>query len=129
MKRLSILKSTLMGMALLLGTTAFASNQGSLEIREAVNINGAALPAGSYHVMWEGNGPDVKMSILKGKHVVATMPAHLVNLQNSPSGDSAVVKKNDDGSRSLAQIRFSGKKYALDVDGATGQGQSMDKGQ
>jgi len=64
-------------------------------------------------VKWEGSGPNVELSILKGKKVVATAPARMFELGQSSGYDSAVVRKNDDGSRSLSEIRFSGKKYAL----------------
>ena len=42
------------------------------------------------------------------------MPARLVQLQESPNQNSAVVRTNDDGSRDLAGARFSGKKLALE---------------
>jgi hypothetical protein len=42
-------------------------------------------------------------------------------LSTSAANDSAVIKKNEDGSSSLAQIRFGGKKQALDLEGAMPQ--------
>jgi hypothetical protein len=116
MKISGVSKGLLLSVALLLGANAFAANKGSLQISNAVMVNGKQLKAGDYAVKWEGAGPDVQVSIMKGKNVVATAPAHLINLNNSVASDAAVIKKNDDGSSSLAQIRFGGKKYALTLD-------------
>ena len=99
-------KGLLLGLALLLATSAFAANKGSLQVSKS-------LAAGEYTVKWEGNGPNVELNILQGKKMVATIPARLIDLDRSAVGNTAVVKRNGDGSRSLAEIRFAGKKYAL----------------
>ncbi len=115
MKRSTISKSLLLGMALLLATGAFAASKGSLQVQDPVTVSGKQLPAGDYQLKWDGKGPNVELSILKGNKVVATVPARLVDINQSASSDAAVVRKNEDGSRSLSEIRFSGKKYALAI--------------
>ncbi len=115
MKRSTISKSLLLGMALLLATGAFAANKGSLQVQDPVTVIGKQLPAGDYQLKWDDKGPNVELSILKGNKVVATVPARLVDINQSASSDAAVVRKNEDGSRSLSEIRFSGKKYALAI--------------
>jgi hypothetical protein len=119
MKASKISKGLLLGRALLLATSAFAANKGSLRVDEAVNVNGKQLTPGDYKVSWEGNGPSVELHILQGKNVVATVPAKMVDLPRAASDDGAVVSTNGDGSRTLSQIRFSGKKYALAIGGDT----------
>jgi hypothetical protein len=104
--------------ALLLATSAFAAgdtHKGTLQVFDPVQINGKQLPAGQYDVKWEGNGPNVQVSIERGKKVMATVPAHVVDLQDKAPSDTSIVNRNDDGSRSLTQIRFGGKKYALSI--------------
>ncbi len=104
--------------ALQLATGAFAASdthKGTLQVIDPVQVNGKQLPAGQYDLKWEGNGPNVQVSIERGKKVLATVPAHVVDLQEKPSTDTIVVNKNDDGSRALTQIRFGGKKYALAI--------------
>ena len=115
MKALRISKGLLLGLALMLATSAFASNKGTLAVTDACTASGTQLAKGDYKVSWEGNGPDVQLSIMKGKNVVATVPAHMVELSSSPNNDSAVVSSNSDGSKALSEIRFSGKKYALSL--------------
>jgi len=116
MKLSNITKSLTLGVALLLASSAFAgTNKTTLQVQEATTISGTKLAPGEYKVQWEGNGPNVEMSILKGKNVVAKVPARVVELPSAAPSDAAVVHRNDDGSRSLSEIRMSGKKYALAV--------------
>jgi hypothetical protein len=116
MKFQSICKSLLVGLALLLATSAFAAaNKGSMQLLDPVTVSGKQLPAGDYSVKWDGNGPNVEVNILKGNKVVATIPARVIDLSQKPERDAAVVRNNDDGSRSLAEIRFGGKTYGLAV--------------
>jgi hypothetical protein len=117
MKFANISKGLLLGLALVLATGAFAANanKGSVQLMDTVTVSGKQLPAGDYSVKWDGNGPDVELNILKGNKVVATTPAHLVDLSQKPNSDSAVVQRNSDGSNILTQIQFGGKKYALAI--------------
>ena len=106
-------KGLLLGLALLLATSALAANKGSLQVSDPVTVSGKSLAAGEYTVKWEGNGPNVELNILQGKKVVATIPARLIDLDRSAPGNTSVVKRNEDGSKTLSEIRFAGKKYAL----------------
>ena len=116
MKFANFSKGWLLGLALLLATSAFAaSNKGSMQLLDPVTVSGKQLPAGDYSVKWDGTGPNVELSILQGSKVVATTPARLIDLNQKTNGDAAVVKKNDDGSKSLSEIRFGGKRYALAI--------------
>ena len=106
-------KGLLLGLALLLATSAFAANKGSLQVSDTVNVSGKSLAAGEYNVKWEGTGPNVELNIFQGKKVVATIPARLIDLDRSAPGNTSVIKRNGDGSKTLSEIRFAGKKYAL----------------
>jgi hypothetical protein len=110
-----ISKGLLLGLALLLATSAFAANKGSLLVSDSFTVSGKQLAPGDYTVKWEGNGPNVELSILQGRTVVATTPARLIDLNRSADQNTAVVRRNGDGSRSLTEIRFSGKKFALAI--------------
>ncbi len=115
-------KGLLLGLAVLLATSAFASNKGSIQLLDNTNIAGTQLKAGDYSLKWEGNGPNVELSILKGSKVVATTPARLVDLNQSPNRDTAVLKTNADGTRSLSQIQLAGKKFALAIGQESAEG-------
>jgi len=116
MKVANVSKGLLLGLTLLLATSVFAaSNKGSLQTMSTTTVNGTALPAGSYSLKWEGTGSNVQLNILKGNKVIATTPARVVETNQSPNTDQAVLKNNSDGSQSLAEVRFGGKKYALQI--------------
>jgi len=115
MKVSTISKWLVLSLALLLATGAFAANKGSVRVSDPVNVAGKQLSPGEYKLSWEGNGPDVQLSIMQGKNVVATVPAHVVELPKSAPDSAAVLNNHEDGTKSLAQVRFSGKKYALAI--------------
>src|SRR4029077_4411204 len=73
-------KSLFLGLALLLATSAFAANKGSLQIQEPTSVNGTKLAPGDYKLEWDGTGPSVELSIMQGKKVIAKVPAHVVDL-------------------------------------------------
>jgi len=108
-------KGLVLGAALFLETGAFAASKGPLQLTAPATVAGKQLAAGDYTVKWDGNGPSVQVEIVKGKNVVATVPAQVVTLDHASSYDSAVVNTDNSGARVLSQIRFSGKKMALSV--------------
>jgi hypothetical protein len=121
MKFATVSKSLVMGVALLLASSAFAATKASLSLQSPVTINGAKLKPGDYKLEWDGSGPNVEVSIKQGKTVVAKVPAKVVDLNSPSQNNAAVVKHNDDGSSTLAGARFEGKKYALEI-GDSGEG-------
>jgi hypothetical protein len=119
--RVSISKSLVLGVALLLASSAFAATTASLQLSNPVTVNGTTLKPGEYKVQWDGNGPNVEVSILQGKNVVAKVSAHVVELQTPAANDAAVTRKSDSGPNSLTGIRFHGKKLSLEL-GENGDG-------
>jgi hypothetical protein len=124
MKVSKISKGVLLGLALVLATSVFAANKGSLQVNDPVTVNGKQIAPGDYTVKWEGNGPNVELNILRGKNVVATVPARMVDLDRVASRDSSVTTLNAEGHKSLNEIRFSGKKYAMAIDAETAKAES-----
>ena len=108
-------KSMVLGAAVLLASSAFAATKASLQLSNPVTVNGTTLQPGEYKVQWEGDGPNVEISILQGKNVVAKAPAHVVELQTTAADDAAVTRKNDNGPNSLTGIRFHGQKRSLEL--------------
>jgi hypothetical protein len=100
---------------LLLASSAFAGTKANLQLSNPVTLNGTTLKAGDYKVQWDGSGPNVEVSILKGKNVVAKVPAHVVELPTAAASDAAVTRKTDGGLNTLAGLRFEGKKFALEL--------------
>jgi len=58
-------------MTVLFATAAFAAdNKASIQVSRDVVVGGKTLTAGKYNVTWEGQGPNVDLSISHGKQVV-----------------------------------------------------------
>jgi hypothetical protein len=115
MKFATVSKSLLMGIALLLASSAFAATKADLQLGNPVTVNGTTLKPGDYKVQWDGTGPNVEVSILQGKTVVAKASAHLVDLPAAAANNAAVTERHDGAPNSLNSIRFQGKKYALEL--------------
>ena len=124
MKASKISKGLLLGLVVLLATSVFAANKGSLQVSDPVTVNGKQIAPGDYTVKWEGNGPNVELNILRGKNVVATVPARMVDLDRTQRRDSAVTVVNPDGHKALNEIRLTGKKYALAIGAQTAKAES-----
>jgi len=115
MKFATVSKTVMMGLTLLLASSAFAATKANLTLNNPTSVNGTRLKAGDYRLEWDGTGPNVEVSFLQGKKVVAKAPAKVVDLPTPSQNDAALINKNDDGTTSLAGARFHGKKYALEV--------------
>jgi len=115
MKFATVSKGLVMGLALLLASSAFAVTKGHLQLQSSTTVNGTQLKAGDYKLEWDGTGPDVEVSVIQGKKVVAKVPAKVVELQSKALQDSATVSSNTDGTKSLASVRFAGKTFALQI--------------
>jgi hypothetical protein len=115
MKFATVSKSVILGLALLLASSAFAATKANLQLNNPVMVNGTKLKPGEYKLQWEGSGPNVELSIVQGKNVLTKVPAHVVQLETPAANDAAVTQKNDSGTNSLAGIRFQGKKFALEL--------------
>jgi len=115
MKFATVSKSVVMGLAVLLASSAFAATKASLNLQSPATINGTKLKAGDYKLEWYGSGPNVEVSIVQGKNVLAKVPAKVVDLNSPAPNSAAIVKMNGDGTSTLAGARFEGKKFALEI--------------
>jgi len=118
--RVRISRGVLLLSVVLLAASAFAANKGSLELQHPAQVAGKELAPGTYKVQWEGSGDQVQLTIMQGSKQVAVASAHVVPAQVAAPSDSALINVNPDGSRSVAQIRFRGKKFALEISGEGG---------
>src|SRR5271163_487358 len=113
MKFATISKSLVMGLALLLASSAFAGTKTELTLHNPATVSGTKPKAGDYKLQWEGSGPNVEVSIMQGKTVLAKVPAKLVDLQAPAQYNAALLKNNEDGTSTLTGARFEGKKIGL----------------
>jgi len=110
-------KAVVLGLAVLLASSAFASNKGTLRVHEALEVNGQQLAAGEYQLRWDGTGSNVEVSFMQGKKEFAKASAKVVALDTASDYDAATVDHSS-GKARVSEVRFAGKKYALAL-GAT----------
>src|SRR5258708_24689780 len=116
MKLSTMCKNLLPGLALLVATSAFAANnvnKGSFEVFEPLTVSGHQLAPGQYKLTWDGTGSSVELMILSRGKLVATVPAHLIELNQAERKNATVSHKTDDGSQTLTEIDCAGEMYAL----------------
>ena len=111
---------------LVLASAAFAggapAHKGNFQVNDPVQVNGKQLKAGEYTVTWDGEGPAVNLHFMLNGKEVATAPATVVQLEQKASQDAAEVKTTA-SDRQLSALRFSGKKYELDIGVESSQAQ------
>lgn len=122
-------KIIIASLALMLVGSAFAINEShkaNFKISEPTQVNGTQLPAGEYQARWEGSGPDVQVSIIQNMKVIATVPGQLVDRTQAAQNNAVEITNNSNGQRELTALRFSGKKYALQLgsESASAQGKT-----
>jgi hypothetical protein len=110
-------KTVVLGLAVLLASSAFASNKGTLQVRELSEVAGQQLAPGEYQLRWDGTGSNVEVSFMQGKKEVAKVSAKVVALDKASDYDT-VVFDHSSGKTIVSEVRFAGKKYAIAL-GAT----------
>ena len=111
--KLSRIVVTSLGVALL-AIGAFAAEKGSLDIASAITVQGKTLAPGTYKVEWNGEGPNVQVSISKGKETIV-VPATVVPSSSVNAVDAYAEHTLADGSKTLQAIYPHGKKFELDI--------------
>jgi hypothetical protein len=117
MKLTHVAKTVVLGLAVLVATSAFASNKATLRVQEPFQVNGQQLAPGEYQLRWDGTGSNVEVSFMQGKKEVAKTSAKVVSLDKAYDYDSAILD-HASGRATVSEVRFAGKKYALAL-GAT----------
>ena len=117
MKFATFSKILVMGLALLLASSAFAATKANLVLTGPTKVNGTTLQAGKYVMEWDGSGPNVEVSVIHGKTIVAKLQARLVDLKAAPDQGAFVTKNEADGTVVLTGVQFAGRKFTLDLSG------------
>jgi hypothetical protein len=115
MKFATVSKNLILGLAVLLASSAFAATKGSLHLGSPVTVNGTTLKPGDYKLEWDGTGSSVEVNIMQGKNVIAKVPAKVVDLNYRAANDAAVLTAGTGGTSTLTGVRFEGKKFALEL--------------
>ena len=104
---------------LMLAVSAMAGDHsGKFNLTSEAQLNGKNLPAGDYKVSWDGQGPEVQVTISKGKNTVVTAPARLVEREAKAVRNAVVMRTNGGGTGSIVELQLAGKQSVLVFDKA-----------
>jgi hypothetical protein len=99
---------------LMLAMTAVAGeHSGKFNLTGEAQLNGKSLPAGDYKVSWDGQGPEVQVTISQGKNTIVTAPARLVERETKAARNAVVMRTNGGGTGSIVELQLAGKQSVL----------------
>jgi hypothetical protein len=105
--------SLLIVVMLALSLSAWANNAKTLSFHTEVTLNGSKLPSGFYEISWVSHSPEATVTFVKAGHVMVTAIGKWVERDVKYNTDAVVYSNNPDGSHTLLEIRFAGRKQAL----------------
>lgn len=98
---------------LALAFSAAANNSKTLSFRTEVTLNGSKLPTGFYEITWVSHSPEATVTFVKAGQTMITAMGKWVDRDVKYDTDTVVYTNNPDGSHTLLEIRFAGRKQAL----------------
>ena len=113
--KLSRIGTTAVAGLLLMAAGAFAQEKSSLNLTENLSVQGKVLTPGNYKLQWEGKAPNVQLNIIRGKEIVATVPATIVTSTTANYANAYGARTEADGSKTLEVYYPEGKKFTLEV--------------
>jgi hypothetical protein len=116
MKLTRISRCIVAGASFLLAAHAFAAHSGSLHVNAAETVAGKQLAAGDYTVRWDGDGPGVQLSIMRGAKLMAVVPARMIVLKSPPLDDTVVLGGDGRREDAVTQISFAGQSVAFEIE-------------
>ena len=111
---LLLLFSAMLTAMVVLNSTATADSK-HITFTEPVTVGNVVLEPGEYEVVWEGSGPEVLVSFMKGNKTVATATARLILEKSSYPHRAVEVRVMPDNSRALKRITFSNRALVFDL--------------
>ena len=91
---------------------ALAANL-QVNLNNPSQLNGTTISPGSYKLNYNTTGNTAQVNVIQGKKTVATATGEVVQIQTAPQHDSIISKMNPDGTRSMYEIQFAGKKQVI----------------
>ncbi len=105
--------SMVVAMLVFASVSALAKNSKTLRIAYDATLNGTRIPAGYYEVTWQTHSPEATVTLADSKRVVVSTNGRWEARNIKYENNAVVYDTNDDGSRTILEIRFAGLKGAL----------------
>lgn len=100
-----LLKFSLVALLFALLTAPVFAKTYNVTIPQAVTVGSTQIPAGSYKLSWEGNGPVVKVTMTRSKTAPIVLDAKILNQKNGLD-DPGVVTGAVGGVTVLQEIQL-----------------------
>ena len=115
--KLSKLAAALATVALFFAGVAVSAeaNKMTIHIDQKVTVDGKLLETGKYTAEWNGQGPNVQVTLMKGKNTVATFAAQIKQEPSANPDDAIGTTDGPDGTKQLSSIYPSGKHISIQL--------------
>jgi hypothetical protein len=117
--KLSKLAAALATVALFFAGVAVSAEASKMTIHidQKVTVDGKILETGKYTAEWNGDGPNVQVTLMKGKNTVATFSAQIKQEPSANPDDAIGTTDGPDGTKQLSSIYPNGKRISLQLTG------------
>ncbi|MGH9649176.1 MAG: hypothetical protein ACRD3I_01770 [Terriglobales bacterium] len=112
--KISIVRVLAVIIALTLTLSASAAGgKTTIKLFSNASLNGKTLAAGEYKVTWERHSVEADVTFSQGKQAITTVRGKFVEREKPSPYTAVVTKPNGDGTRTITELRFEGKKEVL----------------
>jgi hypothetical protein len=101
---------------MLASASAAAKNSKTIKIARDTTLHGTQLAKGNYQVQWENQSPNVNVTFKQRGEVVLTTGAKVEERSQKYRRDQVIFKTGNDGTDTIAEIRFAGSNQVLVFD-------------
>ena len=102
-----------LGLLLAAGIPAAAKMSRTINLRQAIVLQGKNLPAGRYKVVWQTHSPEATVQFLRNHQLVVSAEGRVEKRDRTSGFDSVLYDAAPDGSVTLLEIRFAGSNKVL----------------
>jgi hypothetical protein len=112
--KLSMVRVLAVMIALTLSLSAAADGgKTTIKLFQGASLNGKTLAAGEYKVKWQRQSAEADVTFSQGKQEITTVRGKFVEREQPSPYTAVVTKPNGDGTETITELRFEGKKEVL----------------